>query len=173
MKTFNVPLFYNGFCCYFNSTCFSFDKIIKLFTLSWLHPLHCRNQPTIRNDNLKLTENIKGTKHPIYGNAWDSHLIIHLKVGHNIITRYSHFIHTYNSHFSTLKIDYLKAFFTFYVFHLFFSFHFIYLTFFSFNTLFSCLACSTLKTNAPSTLHHIKPYTLASKLTLYFCYTFT
>jgi hypothetical protein len=72
-----------------------------------------------------------------------------------------------------LKIDYLKAFFTFYVFHLFFSFHFIYLTFFSFNTLFSCLACSTLKTNAPSTLHHIKPYTLASKLTLYFCYTFT
>ncbi len=44
--------------------------------------------------------------------------------------------------------------------------------FFSFNTLFSCLACSTLKTDAPSTLHHTKLYTLASKLTLCFCYTF-
>jgi hypothetical protein len=38
MKTFNVPQFYNGFCCYFKSTCSSFDKVIKLFTLSCLHP---------------------------------------------------------------------------------------------------------------------------------------
>jgi hypothetical protein len=37
MKTFNVPQFYNGFCCYFKSICSSFDKVIK-FTLSNLHP---------------------------------------------------------------------------------------------------------------------------------------
>ncbi len=37
MKTFNVPQFYNGFCCYFKSIS-SFDKVIKLFTLFWLHP---------------------------------------------------------------------------------------------------------------------------------------
>ncbi len=38
-KTFNVSQFYNGFCCYFKSTCSSFDKVIKLFILSW-HPLN-------------------------------------------------------------------------------------------------------------------------------------
>jgi hypothetical protein len=38
MKTFNVPQFYNGFCCYFKSTCSSFDKVINLFILSYLHP---------------------------------------------------------------------------------------------------------------------------------------
>jgi len=38
MKTFNVLEFYNGFCCYFKSTCSNFDKVIKLFTLSCLHP---------------------------------------------------------------------------------------------------------------------------------------
>ncbi len=32
MNIFNVPQFYNGVCCYFKSTCFSFDKVIKLFT---------------------------------------------------------------------------------------------------------------------------------------------
>jgi hypothetical protein len=44
MKTFNVPQLYNGFCCYFRSICSSFDKVIKLFTLSCLHPIqytHC------------------------------------------------------------------------------------------------------------------------------------
>jgi hypothetical protein len=39
MKTFNVPQFYNGFCYYFNFICSSFDKVIKLFTLTCLHPL--------------------------------------------------------------------------------------------------------------------------------------
>jgi hypothetical protein len=39
MKTFNVLQFYNGFFCYFKSTCSSFDKVIKLFTLFCLHPL--------------------------------------------------------------------------------------------------------------------------------------
>ncbi len=39
MKSFNVPQFYNGFCCYLKSTCSSFDKVIKLFTLSCLHPI--------------------------------------------------------------------------------------------------------------------------------------
>jgi hypothetical protein len=38
MKTFNVPQFYNGICYYFKSTCFNFDKVIKLFTLSYLQP---------------------------------------------------------------------------------------------------------------------------------------
>jgi hypothetical protein len=38
MKTFNVPQFYNGFYCYFKSTYSRFDKVIKLFTLSCLHP---------------------------------------------------------------------------------------------------------------------------------------
>ncbi len=38
MKTFNVPQFYNGFCCYLKSICSSFDKAIKLFTLFYLHP---------------------------------------------------------------------------------------------------------------------------------------
>jgi hypothetical protein len=38
MKTFNVPQFYNGFCCYFKSICFSFDKVFKLFILSCWHP---------------------------------------------------------------------------------------------------------------------------------------
>ncbi len=33
MKTFNVPQFYSKFYCYFKFTCFSFDKVIKLFTL--------------------------------------------------------------------------------------------------------------------------------------------
>jgi len=33
MKAFNVPQFYNGFYCYFKSTCSSFDKVIKSFTL--------------------------------------------------------------------------------------------------------------------------------------------
>ncbi len=37
MKTFNVPQFYNGFYCYFKSTCSSFNKVLKLFTLSCLH----------------------------------------------------------------------------------------------------------------------------------------
>ncbi len=37
MKTFNVPQFYNGLCCYFKSTCSSFDKVVKLFALSCLH----------------------------------------------------------------------------------------------------------------------------------------
>jgi len=37
MKTFNVPQFCNGFCCYLKCTHFSFDKVIKLFTLSCLH----------------------------------------------------------------------------------------------------------------------------------------
>jgi hypothetical protein len=32
MKTFNVPKFYNGFCCYLKSTYSSFDKVIKLLT---------------------------------------------------------------------------------------------------------------------------------------------
>jgi hypothetical protein len=39
MKTFNVSQFYNEFCCYFKSICFNFDKVIKLFTLSCLHPI--------------------------------------------------------------------------------------------------------------------------------------
>jgi hypothetical protein len=30
MKTLNVSQFYNGFCCYFQFTCFSFDKISKV-----------------------------------------------------------------------------------------------------------------------------------------------
>ncbi len=34
MKTYNISQFYNGFFCYFESTCSSFDKVIKLFTLS-------------------------------------------------------------------------------------------------------------------------------------------
>jgi hypothetical protein len=38
MKKFNVSQFYNEFCCYFKSTCFDFDKVIKLFTLFCLHP---------------------------------------------------------------------------------------------------------------------------------------
>ncbi len=38
MKTFNVSQFYNGFCFYFKSTYSNFDKVIKLFTLSCLHP---------------------------------------------------------------------------------------------------------------------------------------
>jgi hypothetical protein len=37
MKTFNVPQFDNGFCYYFKSICFSFDKVIE-FTLFNLHP---------------------------------------------------------------------------------------------------------------------------------------
>ncbi len=37
MKTFNVPQFYNGFCCYSKYISSSFDKIIKLFTLFCLH----------------------------------------------------------------------------------------------------------------------------------------
>jgi hypothetical protein len=37
MKTFNVPQFYNGFCCYFKSICSSFDKVIKV-NWSYLHP---------------------------------------------------------------------------------------------------------------------------------------
>ncbi len=37
MKTFNVPQFNNGFYCYFESTCSSFHKVVKLFTLSYLH----------------------------------------------------------------------------------------------------------------------------------------
>jgi hypothetical protein len=40
MKTFNVLQFYNGFCYYFKSTCSSFKKVVKLFTLSCLQPLH-------------------------------------------------------------------------------------------------------------------------------------
>jgi len=38
MKAFNAPQFYNGFCCYFKSNCSNFDKVIKLFTSSCLHP---------------------------------------------------------------------------------------------------------------------------------------
>jgi hypothetical protein len=38
MKTFNVPQFYNGFCCYFKSICSSFNNIIELFILFYLHP---------------------------------------------------------------------------------------------------------------------------------------
>jgi hypothetical protein len=39
MKTFNFPQFYlNVFCYYFKCSCSSFDKAIKLFTLSCLHP---------------------------------------------------------------------------------------------------------------------------------------
>jgi len=38
MKKFNVFQFYNGFYCYFKSTYSNFDKVIKLFTLSYLHP---------------------------------------------------------------------------------------------------------------------------------------
>ncbi len=41
MKTFNVPQFYNGFCCYFKSTCSDFDMVTKLFTLFRLHPIQC------------------------------------------------------------------------------------------------------------------------------------
>ncbi len=44
MKTFNVPQFYNWFCYYFKSTCFSFNKVIKLFTLSCLHPFSKKNR---------------------------------------------------------------------------------------------------------------------------------
>ncbi len=40
MKTFNVPQFYNGFYCYFESICSSFDKVTK-FTLFCLHPQEC------------------------------------------------------------------------------------------------------------------------------------
>ncbi len=39
MKIFNVPQFYNGFCCYCKSTCSNFDKVIKLFILFCLHPM--------------------------------------------------------------------------------------------------------------------------------------
>jgi hypothetical protein len=39
MKTLNISQFYNGFCCSSKSISFSFDKVIKLFTLSCLHPL--------------------------------------------------------------------------------------------------------------------------------------
>jgi hypothetical protein len=41
MKTFNVPQFYDEFCCYLKSTYFSFDKVFKLFTLSCLHLVIC------------------------------------------------------------------------------------------------------------------------------------
>ncbi len=47
MKTFNVPQFYNGFCCYFKYICSIFDKVIK-FTLFNLHPFvneHDYDQP--------------------------------------------------------------------------------------------------------------------------------
>ncbi len=38
MKTFNVPQFYlNVFCCHFKCSCSNFDKVVKLFTLSFLH----------------------------------------------------------------------------------------------------------------------------------------
>jgi hypothetical protein len=39
MKTFNVPQFYNGFCCYFKFIRSSFDEVIKFFTLFCLHPI--------------------------------------------------------------------------------------------------------------------------------------
>ncbi len=39
MKKFNVLQFYNDFCCYFKSICSNFDNVIKLFTLSCLHPI--------------------------------------------------------------------------------------------------------------------------------------
>ncbi len=54
MKTFNVPQFCNGFCCYFKSTCLSFDKVIKLFTLTCLHP----SIKALRKDNVESTTNI-------------------------------------------------------------------------------------------------------------------
>jgi len=38
MEPFNVLQFYNGFRCYFKFICSNFDKVIKLFTLSCLHP---------------------------------------------------------------------------------------------------------------------------------------
>ncbi len=38
MKIFNFLQLYNEFCCYFKSTCSNFDKVIKLFTFSCLHP---------------------------------------------------------------------------------------------------------------------------------------
>jgi hypothetical protein len=41
MKTFNVPQFYDGFCCYLKSTCSNFENVIKLFSLSCLHPIIC------------------------------------------------------------------------------------------------------------------------------------
>jgi hypothetical protein len=37
MKTSNVSQFYDG-CCYFKSTYSNFNMVIKLFTLSCLHP---------------------------------------------------------------------------------------------------------------------------------------
>jgi hypothetical protein len=39
MKTFNVPQCYNGFCAYLNILVQRFDKVIKLFILSYLHPI--------------------------------------------------------------------------------------------------------------------------------------
>jgi hypothetical protein len=35
MKTFNVPQIYNEFHYYFTSICSNFDKVIKLFTLTY------------------------------------------------------------------------------------------------------------------------------------------
>ncbi len=62
MKAFNVSQFYNGFSCYFKSTCFSFDKVIKLFTLSCLHPRYIE---TVRIDNIIqiCTKNVLSMKY--------------------------------------------------------------------------------------------------------------
>ncbi len=42
-----LSMFHNSiiswFCCYFKSTCSSFDKVIKLFILFCLHPIHVFN----------------------------------------------------------------------------------------------------------------------------------
>ncbi len=54
MKTFNVPQFCNGFCCYLKSICLNFDKVIK-FILSCLHP----SIKAPRNDTVESTTNIK------------------------------------------------------------------------------------------------------------------
>ncbi len=74
MKTFTISLFYNGFCCYFKSICSSFDKVIKLFILSCLHPkprtsLICiffntkiDIDPCIKKLYLKLGPNFMGKK---------------------------------------------------------------------------------------------------------------
>jgi len=73
MKTLNVPQFYKGFCCYFESTYYNFDKAIKLFTLSCLH---C---------NIILCEDVfeKTPKNVIFKSI-EIHLSIH-KLFHNIL----------------------------------------------------------------------------------------
>jgi hypothetical protein len=59
MRTFNVPQFYNGFCCYLKSICSSFDKVIKLFTIYFLHPLTSHFSYKNMGSNLSYVSMVK------------------------------------------------------------------------------------------------------------------